>query len=74
MSIPVNATPEDSPRIRCDGKSYGFDPNIADCMTAIQYFLPSRAQITYAERGTPARRGDVFPLPLRVMGGMNYSL
>ncbi|KAL9068027.1 MAG: hypothetical protein Q9161_006472 [Pseudevernia consocians] len=68
LSVPVNATPEDSPRFICDGTSYGFDPNIADCMTAIQYFLPSREQITYAQRGTPARRGDVFPLPLRVMG------
>lgn len=67
-SVPVNATSGDSPRIRCDGKSYGFDPNIADCMTAIQYFLPSRLQTTYAQRETPAREGDVFPLPLRIMG------
>ena len=72
-SVPVNATPEDSPRIKCDGKSYGFDPNIDDCMTAIQYFLPSRVQTTYAQRGTPAQRGVVFPLPLRIMGGMYYS-
>ena len=73
-SVPVNATPDDSPRIKCDGKSYGFDPNIADCMTAIQYFLPSRAQTTYAQRGSPAQREGVFPLPLRIMGGMYWSL
>lgn len=73
-SIPVNATSGNSPRLKCDGKSYGFDPNIDDCMTAIQYFLPSRTQTTYAQRGTPARIGDVFPLPLRIMGGMYYSL
>ena len=73
-SIPVNATSGKSPRLGCDGRSFGFDPNIADCMTAIQYFLPSRVQIAYAQRGTPARRGNVYPLPLRMMGGMDYSI
>lgn len=63
----------DFPNIKCDGKSYGSDPDIADCMTAIQYFLPSRAQTTYAQRGTPAEKGDAFPLPLRIMGGMDCS-
>lgn len=72
--VSVNATLADSARIKCDGKRYGFEPSIADCMTAIQYFLPSRAQTTYAERGTPARKGDVMPLPLRIMGGMEHSL
>ena len=66
----VNATLEDSSKIKCDGQSYGFDPNIPDCMTAIQYFLPSREQIIYAQRGSPAERGNVYPLPLRIMGGM----
>lgn len=66
----VNATLKDSSRIKCDGQSYGFDPNIPDCMTAIQYFLPSREQTTYAQRGSPAERGSAYPLPLRIMGGM----
>ena len=72
LTKPLNAFPEHSPNIRCDGESYGFDPNIADCMTAIEYFLPSRAQTTYARRGTPAGKGKVVPLPLRIMGGMDY--
>lgn len=74
LTNPLNASPEHSPNIRCDGESYGFNPNIADCMTAIQYFLPSRAQTTYAQRGTPAQKGTVFPLPLRIMGGMDHLL
>lgn len=65
-----NVTPESSSRIKCDGNSYGFYPDIPDCMTAIQYFLPSREQTTYARRGSPAERGSEYPLPLRIMGGM----
>lgn len=70
-SVVVNASLGNPPDIQCDGKSFGFNPSIADCMTAIQYFLPSRAQTTYAQRGTPAQRGSIFPLPLRIMGGTN---
>ena len=70
LGVPTNGTLGDSPNIRCDGKKYGFNPDIADCQTAIQYFLPSRMQLTYAQRGTPSQKGNVFPLPLRIMGGM----
>lgn len=70
----VNATFGEPPRIKCNGQSYGFHPDVADCMEAIQYFLPSREQITYAQRGTPADKGNVYPLPLRIMGGMSHLL
>ena len=70
----VNATFEQSLSIKCDGGSYGFHPELADCMDAIQYFLPSREQIKFAQRGTPDDKGNVYPLPLRIMGGMSCLL
>lgn len=73
-NIPINATLQDPPSITCDGKSYGVNPDISDCQTAIQYLLPGRAQIAFAQRHTPAQTGNTFPLPLRLMGGMTPLL
>lgn len=54
--------------ITCDGDSYGFNPNIADCEGAAQMVAPSTEQLIWRDR-VPGLPGDFFPLPFAVFGG-----
>ena len=64
---PLDASEENGLNIRCDGETYGYNPNIVDCEDAKEYLLPDTKTWTFGERHTdlPA---DILPLPYRVMG------
>ena len=57
-------------RFVCNGNQYGYIPDldIQDCMGALGVIKPGRTRIKFAERHTPEKIGDVFPLPWRWMG------
>ena len=69
-SIPALHTYHNDYDVLCNGNQYGqiLDPDIEDCMEALQIIRPSRDRIRFAERHTPERVGSVFPLPWRWMG------
>lgn len=54
--------------VQCNGNTYGFNPNIADCEQAKSYIVPDSEQILWGERhtGLPA---EIFPLPYAIFGG-----
>lgn len=64
---PLNASAENGFNIRCDGETYGYNPNILDCEDAKEYLVPDLRTRTFGERhtGLPA---DIVPLPYRIMG------
>ncbi|KAK0511294.1 hypothetical protein JMJ35_005867 [Cladonia borealis] len=53
--------------IRCHGTLYGFNPNVDDCMSAINYVQKSWQFVPFAERQPRPRQG-VISLPIRLMG------
>lgn len=67
-SIPLlNASEENAFNIRCDGETYGYNPNIIDCESAKDYLLPDTKIWVFGERHTGLPE-DIVPLPYRVMG------
>lgn len=77
QSIPVLHADHDDYQFTCNGNQYGHipDPDIQDCMEALQSIKTGRNRIRFAERHTPERIGDVFPLPWRWMGSkLLYAL
>lgn len=67
-SISTLVTSEDNAfTIRCDGETYGYNPNILDCERAKRYLIPDTTIRIFGERhtGLPA---SFVPLPYRVMG------
>ena len=57
-------------RFVCNGNQYGYIPDrdVRDCMGALGVIKSGRTRIRFAERHTPEKIGDVFPLPWRWMG------
>ena len=53
--------------IRCDGETYGYNPNILDCEEAKEYLVPDEVIWTFGERHT-GFPGVTIPLPYRIMG------
>ena len=53
--------------IRCDGETYGYNPNIIDCESAKEYIDPETTIWTIGERHTGLPEITV-PLPYRIMG------
>ena len=54
--------------IHCDGETYGYNPNIADCQdAAVNYLPPDLKTFTFGQRHTGLPPG-ILPLPYRVMG------
>ena len=57
----------------CDGSVYGFNPDVQDCLGALDKFGEGRDRIKFAQRHTPAAEEEnVFPLPWRWMGRRFY--
>ena len=57
----------------CDGSVYGFNPDVQDCLGALDKFGEGRDRIKFAQRHTPAAEEEnVFPLPWRWMGCRFY--
>ncbi len=54
---------------KCDGKQYGFKPDVEDCASALRYQLVGRDRIKFGPRGSTSSEGFVS-LPYRLMGGM----
>lgn len=54
--------------IKCDGATYGFNPNIADCDEARSYIVPDSDQLYWGERHTGLPQ-EIFPLPFVIFGG-----
>ncbi|KAL6716091.1 hypothetical protein ACLMJK_005657 [Lecanora helva] len=63
MSSPLNAQYD----ITCDGAHFGWNPNVADCASAINYISPDTEQLVFGQRHTALRDISV-PLPHRFMG------
>lgn len=64
--LPVDSSGENTFNIRCDGETYGYNPNIVDCEGAKEYLLPDTTIWTWAERHTGLP--NTVPLPYRIMG------
>lgn len=64
---PLNASGENTFNIRCDGETYGYNPNILDCESAKEYIVPDITIFTFGERGTGLPE-VVIQLPYRLMG------
>ena len=62
----VNATAVEN--IRCHGVRYGFNPNVDDCISALRYIQRGWQIVSFADRQHPPSP-EIFPLPLRFMGG-----
>ena len=63
-----NASAENDIGVHCDGGTYGFSPNVADCETG-QYQIPGDTEVfQFVER--PNAAGNDLPLPFRLLGGM----
>ena len=65
--LSLNSSAEIGSSVRCDGETYGYNPNIIDCEEAKEYLMPDAVIWTFGERhtGLPA---DILPLPYRIMG------
>ena len=63
----LNASAENALNIRCDGETYGYNPNIVDCEAARGYISPDTTMFSFGERHT-GLPGYTLPLPYRVMG------
>ena len=72
QSIPAIHADRNDYDFTCSGDHYGYipDPDIQDCLEAMQVIKSGRERIQFAERNTPERIGEVFPLPWRWMGSM----
>lgn len=67
-SITTLVTSEDNTfNIRCDGETYGYNPNILDCESAKEYLHPDPKMWIFGERHTGLPE-DIVPLPYRIMG------
>ena len=67
-SNPTLVTSEDNAfNIRCDGETYGYNPNIRDCESAKEYLNPDAKMWIFGERHTGLPAG-IVPLPYRLMG------
>ena len=64
---PVDASEDNGFKIRCDGDTYGYNPNVFDCEVAKEYVYPGATMYTFGERHTGLPDG-IVPLPYRVMG------
>lgn len=64
---PLNASADNALNIRCDGETYGYNPNIVDCEGAKEYLTPDARTWTFGERHTGLPQ-YTLPLPYRVMG------
>ena len=64
---PLDTSAENIFIIRCDGETYGYNPNIRDCEGAKEKLVPDTKIWTLAER-RPDLPVDTVPLPYRVMG------
>lgn len=65
--LALDASGDEGFNIRCDGDTYGYNPNIRDCEAAKEYLLPDTKTFTFGERHTGLPE-DTIPLPYRVMG------
>ncbi len=65
--LSLNSSAETSNSIRCDGETYGYNPNIVDCAEAKEYLVPDAVIWTFGERHTGLPR-EILPLPYRIMG------
>lgn len=63
----LNASAENAFNIRCDGETYGYNPNIIDCEDAKEYLLQDTRMWTFGERHTGLPE-PILPLPYRLMG------
>lgn len=69
----VNVSRSNDGSINCDGEKYGFNPDIADCTSALGHQLVGQAQVKFGQRGRASARRFVH-LPYRLMGGMLWPL
>ena len=65
----LNATVSNSLSIECNGKEYGFNPDVADCTAALRRQLVGSDQVRFGQRGSISSE-KFLPLPYRLMGGM----
>lgn len=63
----LEASGDNAINVRCDGETYGYNPNILDCEDATGYLVPDSNMWTFGERHTGLPE-NVLPLPLRFMG------
>lgn len=63
----LNSTADNAFNIRCDGETYGYNPNIVDCEGAKEYLSPDTRMWTFGERHT-GLPDNTLPLPYRIMG------
>ena len=63
----LNVSTENVLNIRCDGETYGYNPNIPDCEDAKEYLVPDTKMWTFGERHTGLPE-PILPLPYRLMG------
>ena len=54
--------------IRCHGIQYGFQPDLEDCLSALQYIPRFGQSATFAYRDSRLAP-KIYPLPFRLMGG-----
>lgn len=64
---PLNASEENAFNIRCDGETYGYNPNIIDCESAKEYVAPDSTMWVFSERHADLL-AHIVPLPYRIMG------
>ena len=65
----LNTPTDNKLSIQCDGRRFGYNPNLADCLSAKGYLPEDNVQRSWAERHTRQQRIGDFPLPYRSMGG-----
>ncbi|CAD6592516.1 MAG: hypothetical protein ASARMPRED_006380 [Alectoria sarmentosa] len=63
----LDVSTENVLNIRCDGETYGYNPNIPDCEDAKEYLVPDTKMWTFGERHTGLPE-PILPLPYRLMG------
>lgn len=66
-TLPFDTSAGNNLNIRCDGETYGYNPNIIDCHSAKEYINPETTIWTMGERHTGLPDITV-PLPYRIMG------
>ena len=64
---PLDTSAGNNLNIRCDGATYGYNPDIIDCESAKEYIDPEMTIWTMGERHTGLPEITV-PLPYRIMG------
>lgn len=70
ISLPIYLNSSYS--LTCDGDTYGRGMNVDDCLSALGNFKQSGESITFAQRYNPAITSDMYPLPWRWMGSMQF--